>query len=105
VALGVLALVAELSLRRGTGGWIARRAREVGRVALSAYILQNLLAGALFYGWGFGLAEGTAAWRVPVTVAAFVVLTAVIVLLAHLWLRRFALGPVEWLWKRAAQLG
>lgn len=105
VAVGLLGLLAELSLRRGTEGWLARRAREVGRVALSAYILQNLLAGALFYGWGLGLAETTAAWRVPVTVAAFAVLTAVIAALAHLWLRRFALGPVEWIWKRAAQIG
>jgi uncharacterized protein len=104
VALGILALVAELSLRLGTDGWISRRAREVGRVALSAYMLQNLLAGALFYGWGLGLAESAADVRVPVTVAAFVVLTAVITALAHLWLRRFELGPVEWLWKRAAQL-
>lgn len=105
VALGILALVAEISLRRGTDGWVARRAREVGRVALSAYILQNLLAGALFYGWGLGLAERAADWRVPVTVVAFIVLTALITLLAHLWLRRFALGPVEWLWKRAASVG
>lgn len=105
VAVGLLGLLAELSLRRGTEGWLARRAREVGRVALSAYILQNLLAGALFYGWGLGLAETTAAWRVPVTVAAFAALTAVIAALAHLWLRRFALGPVEWIWKRAAQIG
>jgi uncharacterized protein len=102
VALGLLALVAELCLRRGTDGWLARRSSEIGLVALSAYMLQNLLAGALFYGWGLGLAEHTLEWRLPVTVAAFVVLTAVISLFAHLWLRRFALGPVEWLWKRAA---
>lgn len=102
VALGLLAFVAELCLRRGTDGWFARRASEIGRVALSAYMLQNLLAGALFYGWGLGLADATVAWRLPVTIAAFVVLTAAIALFAHLWLRRFALGPVEWLWKRAA---
>ena len=102
VALGLLALVAELCLSRGTDGWLARRSSEIGRVALSAYMLQNLLAGALFYGWGLGLAERTLEWRLPVTVAAFIALTAVISLFAHLWLRRFALGPVEWLWKRAA---
>lgn len=102
VALGLLALIAELCLRRGTDGWLARRSSEIGRVALSAYMLQNLLAGALFYGWGLGLAQQTLEWRLPVTVAAFVGLTASISLFAHLWLRRFALGPVEWLWKRAA---
>ncbi|MCK6065343.1 MULTISPECIES: DUF418 domain-containing protein [Microbacterium] len=105
VALGVLALIAEVCLRRGTEGWAARRAREVGRVALSAYMLQNLLGGALFYGWGLGLAETAAEWRIPVTVAGFLAITAVVVLSAHLWLRRFALGPVEWLWKRAANIG
>jgi uncharacterized protein len=102
VALGLLAVIAELCLRKGTDGWFARRSSEIGRVALSAYMLQNLLAGALFYGWGLGLAEHTLEWRLPVTLAAFVVITAVISLFAHLWLRRFALGPVEWLWKRAA---
>lgn len=105
IALGILALVADVSLRRSTESWAARRAREIGRVALSAYILQNLLAGALFYGWGLGLAQHAGEWRVPVTVAAFAVLTGVIALLAHLWLRRFAQGPVEWLWKRMARLG
>jgi uncharacterized protein len=102
VALGLLAVIAELCLRKGTDGWFARRSSEIGRVALSAYMLQNLLAGALFYGWGLGLAEHALEWRLPVTLAAFVVVTAVISLFAHLWLRRFALGPVEWLWKRAA---
>ncbi|MDU0367463.1 DUF418 domain-containing protein [Microbacterium sp. KSW4-17] len=103
VALGILGLVAELCLRRGTEGWFARRGREVGRVALSAYLLQNLLGGALFYGWGLGVAESAQAWRVPVTVLAFVVITGVVAVSAHLWLRRFALGPVEWLWRAAAE--
>ncbi|QHF23743.1 DUF418 domain-containing protein [Rathayibacter sp. VKM Ac-2804] len=105
VALGLLALLAELGRRRGGTSWISRRAREVGRVALSAYLLQNLLAGALFYGWGLGLAETTAPWRVPVTIGAFVLVAAVVVLAAHLWLRRFPLGPVEWLWRRGERIG
>ncbi|MBD8517947.1 DUF418 domain-containing protein [Plantibacter sp. CFBP 8804] len=105
VALGVLGATVELCRRFGTDGWIASRLRELGKVALSAYLLQNLLGGAIFYGWGFGLAELTAPWRVPVTVAAFVVIAALVTGFAHLWLRRFALGPVEWLWKRGAELG
>lgn len=105
VALGLLGMVVELCLRRGTSGWFGRRATEMGRVALSAYLLQNLLGGALFYGWGFGLASSLSAWRVPVTVAAFLLITAVVATAAHLWLRRFAAGPVEWLWRAAADLG
>ncbi|MCJ1672715.1 DUF418 domain-containing protein [Rathayibacter sp. VKM Ac-2929] len=105
VALGLLALLAELGLRRGSDGGLARRAREVGRVALSAYLLQTLLGGALFYGWGLGLAVSAAPWRVPVTIGVFVLIAAIVVLAAHLWLRRFDVGPVEWLWRRGEQLG
>ncbi|WP_231727855.1 MULTISPECIES: DUF418 domain-containing protein [unclassified Rathayibacter] len=105
VGLGLLALLAELGLRRGSDGWAARRAREVGRVALSAYVLQNLLGGALFYGWGLGLATAAGEGRVPVTVGAFVLVASIVVLSAHLWLRRFELGPVEWLWKRGERIG
>lgn len=102
VALGILGLVAEVCVRRGTDGWFARRMRTLGRVALSAYILQNLLAGALFYGWGLGLAEAAVEVRLPVTIAAFVAIVVLLVAGSHLWLRRFRLGPVEWLWKWAA---
>ncbi|PPH94240.1 DUF418 domain-containing protein [Rathayibacter sp. AY1D3] len=105
VGLGLLAALAEACLRRGAEGWAARRAREVGRVALSAYLLQNLLGGALFYGWGLGLAVTAAQWRVPATVGASLLIAAVVVLAAHLWLRRFELGPVEWLWKRGERIG
>lgn len=105
VALGIIGVVAELFYRRGTAGWWARRATELGRVALSAYILQNLIAGSMFYGWGLGLAEATTVWRVPVTVLAFIVIIAIVAGFSHLWLRKFSLGPVEWLWKWCAGTG
>ncbi|KAA9151490.1 DUF418 domain-containing protein [Microbacterium lushaniae] len=69
VALGLLAFIAELRLRRGTQGWVAQRTRDVGRVALSAYMLQNLLGGALFYGWGLALAPDSAGTIAPLTVS------------------------------------
>lgn len=105
VALGLLGLVADVCLRHGTAGWVARRCTEIGRVALSAYLLQNLLGAAVFYGWGLGLAETTQAWRVPVTVAMFLLITVVVAAAAHLCLRRFRRGPVEWLWHAAADIG
>lgn len=105
VGLGLLGLIIEVCRRRGVQGWWGRRATEIGRVALSAYLLQNLLGGALFYGWGLGLAETLEPWRVPVTVVAFVAITVVVASAAHLWLRRFSTGPVEWLWRAAANVG
>lgn len=104
VALGLLGLIGTVSALRGTDGWIARRLSEVGRTALSCYLLQNLIAGAIFYGWGLGLADDLAEWRVPVTILGYLVIAALVVVFAHLWLRRFQQGPVEWLWKQGARI-
>lgn len=99
VALGILALVAELYLRRPRPGFAGRRLAEVGRTALSCYLLQNLLASALCYGWGLGLAARVQpGGRVPFTVGVYLAVALAVLACAHLWLRRFARGPVEWLW-------
>lgn len=104
VALGLLALVAHLGVRRPgqPPSWAARRLAEVGRTALSCYLLQNLLASALFYGWGAGLAVAAAQHRLPATVLGWLVVCAAVLVFAHLWLRRFPRGPLEELTARAA---
>ncbi|MBF6183761.1 MULTISPECIES: DUF418 domain-containing protein [Nocardia] len=100
VAFGLLALVAEFYLRRPRVGFAGRRLGEVGRTALSCYILQNLVASALCYGWGLGLAARVdPAARVPFTVGTYLLVSLIIVVAAHLWLRRFERGPVEWFWQ------
>ncbi|MDF2823673.1 MAG: putative rane protein [Mycobacterium sp.] len=101
VALGILAAVAQFYLRAParSPGPVGRRLAEVGRMALSSYVLQNLVASIICYGWGLGLAAAVPAQhRVPATVGVFVVVIAVVTTFAHLWLRRFDRGPVEWLW-------
>ncbi|MFF0633374.1 DUF418 domain-containing protein [Nocardia sp. NPDC004151] len=102
VSLGLLALVAEVYAYRPRPGWVGRRFGEVGRMALSCYILQNLVAGFLCYGWGLGLASLVSAnARVPFTVGIYVMVCALMLVFAHFWLRRFERGPVEWLWNRS----
>lgn len=99
VSLGILALVAGFYLKRPVPGWLGRRLSEVGRVALSGYVLQNLLASAVCYGWGFGLAGRVAeSQRVGATVLLYVALCPLVMLAAHLWLRHFQRGPLEMLW-------
>lgn len=99
VSMGILALVAEFYLRRPRLGFAGRRLNEVGRTALTSYILQNFLASVLCYGWGFGLAARVAPEsRVPFTIGIYLVVALLIITFAHLWLRRFERGPVEWLW-------
>ncbi|MGK8557003.1 DUF418 domain-containing protein [Nocardia gipuzkoensis] len=99
VSLGILAAAAEWYVRRPRAGFAGRRLTEIGRTALSCYILQNLVASILCYGWGFGLAARISPGdRVPFTVGVYLLVSLVIAVGAHLWLRRFERGPVEWLW-------
>lgn len=77
--------------------------RQGSRVALSAYILQNLIGSALFYGWGCDLGSLSADLRLPVTVAAWCGISTLLAALAHVWLRHFSRGPFEWLWNKTAR--
>ena len=101
VAPGLLAVVSAIVLDRPRSGFGRRRLSDVGRMALSCYIAQNLLASAICYGWGFGLAGRLAPEaRVPATIAVYALVAVLITAFAALWLRRFRRGPIElgWLW-------
>ena len=68
--------------------------RLAGRMSLSNYLGQSVLASALFGRWGLGF-FGSAD---PVfCVAAAIAIYAVMVGLSALWLQRFRIGPMEWL--------
>ena len=78
----------------------ARRALNVfaplGRMAFTNYILQSLIFGWIFYGYGLGyfgrlgaaetLILGTAVYAAQMAVSAW-------------WLGRYRFGPIEWLWR------
>lgn len=100
VALGLLAVVTEVVLRRPTDGFVRRRFADVGTMALTCYIAQNLIASAICYGWGLGLAARmTPEQRVPGTMIIFAVVVVLITAFATLWRRRFDRGPVELAWR------
>jgi uncharacterized protein len=71
----------------------------VGRMPLSNYLMQTLIATAIFNGWGLGLyykvgpALGLA--------LSFGIFFLVQVPLSKWWLRSHAFGPMEWLWRYA----
>ncbi len=104
VSLGLLALITSIVLRaRSAPGLLRRGFTNVGRTALSCYVFQNLVAGALCYGWGLGLAtrlDGLRPWWVPVAWAGICLL---FMALSSLWLRRFDRGPIELAWQWAYQ--
>jgi uncharacterized protein len=108
VALGLLGLVTTVVYRlSAVPGLVRTGITAVGRTALSCYVLQNVVASVLCYGWGFGLAARFAGLRPWWVIAAWTGICTLIMLFASGWLRRFDRGPLElaWHWAyRAPQL-
>jgi uncharacterized protein len=106
VALGLLGLGTTLVLRgRREPGPIRRGLTAVGRTALSCYVLQNVLAAVLCYGWGFGLAErfaGAGPWFV---LALWAGVSGLLLAVAPRWLRHVDRGPLELLVRRITYAG
>jgi uncharacterized protein len=90
LALGYACALALFCLRRGAIAPLV----AVGRMALTAYLLQSALALAVFAGLRLYDRLSTAAALLVVAS-----IWAVLLVLCPLWLRRFRLGPVEWLWR------
>jgi uncharacterized protein len=68
-----------------------------GRMPLTNYLMQTLIATTIFYGWGFGLwgRMGPAAGLA----LAFAIFFVIQVPLSIWWLKRFEMGPMEWVWR------
>jgi len=95
LASGYVGLLCLLSLRPRAARLLAPLS-NVGRMALTHYVLQSLVCSFLFSGWGLGFYEKVSfAWLMPVVFAIF----AVQVPLSRLWLSRFHFGPLEWAWR------
>jgi uncharacterized protein len=97
VTLGYIGLV-NLALRRGLFRRAALALAPVGRMAFSNYIAQSLIMTSIFYGGrGLGLMGGLD-W----SGMALLVLSvwAAQLVWSPLWLSRFAMGPLEWIWRR-----
>ncbi|MEO9329559.1 DUF418 domain-containing protein [Gordonia aurantiaca] len=101
VSLGLLAWIAGVHAHGRTPGRWGRALTPIGRMALSCYVFQNMLAGAICYGWGLGLAGRLDAETVvPATVVLYLGISALMMVMSRAWLNRFERGPLEWLWHR-----
>ena len=68
-----------------------------GRMPLTNYLLQTLIAVTLFYHWGFNLWNKVGpALDLVIAVAIFFVIQ---VPLSRWWLSRYQIGPMEYLWR------
>lgn len=96
LALGIAALVVTL--------WqtdVLRKPLDllapVGRMALTNYLLQTIICVTIFYGYGFGYFGKVGA--LEATLIALVIFGVQIVL-SVIWMKYFAYGPMEWVWRQ-----
>lgn len=68
----------------------------LGRMSLTCYVTQALFFVPFFYNYGLGLYRQLGQFHSELIGIAFIVVQT---WLAHLWLRRFHYGPLEWLWR------
>lgn len=69
----------------------------VGRMALTNYLLQTVTCITMFYGYGFGQFG-----RFGATASTLIALGIFLVqiFISTLWLKYFAYGPMEWIWRQ-----
>ncbi|MDO5645768.1 MAG: DUF418 domain-containing protein [Dermabacter sp.] len=105
VSLGILALVAEFYQYRRPG-FIGRQLAAVGTMALTCYLLQNII-GVLVQRNLItpGYLDGVDSTLV--TYVSFAVISLILVVFSRLWLSKFSRGPFElaWNWSYRRILG
>ena len=95
VALAWVALVM-LACKVGVLAQLRHALASVGRMALTNYIMQSIIAGFIFYGWGLGYFRSLERIELlPIVLGVWIFQ----LILSPLWLARFRFGPIEWLWR------
>jgi uncharacterized protein len=95
VAIGYMGLSMWLAQRFGAG-LFTRSIASTGRMALTNYIMQSFLVCVIVQHWGFGM-YGEVSQAQMLLIAVSIYLFQLIA--SPLWLSRFTMGPLEWLWR------
>jgi uncharacterized protein len=72
-----------------------------GRISLSIYLVQSLVGVPLFYPYGLGWYKTLGQTN---SLILGIIFYALLMMLAHWWVKRFHYGPVEWLWRSATYM-
>lgn len=90
--IGLIMLVCQVAAFRP----FLRPLAAAGRMALSNYLMQTLIAVIIFDGWA--LAQWST-WHMSTIAALVIIVWIAQLILSPLWLRYFKFGPAEWLWR------
>ena len=89
---GYMALIAKL-VEKSENLKVWRYVESVGKMSLSCYVLQNILASCLFYGWGLGWGSRLDSLSV---IGVWLLICLAEAVFAKWWMERMRLGPMEW---------
>ncbi len=79
-----------------TGRKIIQPLGYVGKMALTNYLMQSIICVLIFYGYGLGMfGQLTPFEGLLLTVTIF----AAQIVFSSLWLKHYAFGPFEWVWR------
>lgn len=94
VAVGYSLLI--LVLVNSKIGMITKPLQTIGRLSMTNYLMQSIVATCLFYSYGFGLYGNVS--LLTGTVIALILYVCQIVL-SMIWMKYFVYGPFEWCWR------
>lgn len=95
LALGYTGLVMAIC-RSGALSRLQAALANVGRMALTNYLMQTVICNFVFLGIGLGR---FAEWDRPGMYLFVLGVWVFQIVFSHMWLRQFRFGPCEWLWR------
>lgn len=85
-----------LCIHRGWFLWLSERIAVTGRMALTNYLTQSIIATTIFYSYGLGLYGQVNVWQgIILTVCIYIIQ----IIWSQYWLKYYRFGPFEWLWR------
>lgn len=94
--LCVIWRLADWGVKGGVVGLGIGALARVGRMALTNYLLHSVIFTGIFHWWGLGLfGELSRPQRLALVPVVYVVLCVT----SWVWLKRFRMGPMEWVWR------
>ncbi|QHT69438.1 DUF418 domain-containing protein [Rhodocytophaga rosea] len=82
--------------RSGVFNWLFSIMAPVGQMAFTNYLMQSIICGTLFYGYGFALFGKLERFQYYEVMAIIWIFQ---VIFSNIWLRYFHFGPFEWVWR------
>ncbi|WP_028776149.1 DUF418 domain-containing protein [Shimazuella kribbensis] len=98
LSIGYMGLLAHLVEKQEK--WVLWRwLGQTGKMSLSCYVLQNILCSIIFYGWGMSLGGKVNSITI---IGIWIIIMFFQITFTSIWMRFFALGPMEIARKKAA---